>query len=194
MILCIQLKMYVHLQLEVVIWKYCSGHGHRDVHGIYVHVPPQLVVAILKSYNVATEYSRHRSVQLRIRHTRCRICLARVLAPVLSFALGFFKHGASGVLINHEWARANECPWDTWTCTFAALGGQLEVLKWLRANGCPWDEYTCAYAARGGHLEVLQWLCANGCPWNKFTCAEAANGYHLDVLQWAHARGCPWER
>jgi len=29
------------------------------------------------------------------------------------------------------------------TCTKAAMGGQVEVLKWLRANGCPWQEYVC---------------------------------------------------
>jgi hypothetical protein len=37
-------------------------------------------------------------------------------------------------------ARANGCPWDASTCTFAAKDGQLEVLQWARANGCPWDQ------------------------------------------------------
>jgi hypothetical protein len=36
------------------------------------------------------------------------------------------------------------------------------MLQWARANGCPWDEFTCAYAAEGGHLEMLQWARANG--------------------------------
>ena len=51
-------------------------------------------------------------------------------------------------------------------CEAAARSGQLEVLQWLRANDCPWDKYTCAHAAGGGHLEVLQWLRANDCPWD----------------------------
>ena len=63
-----------------------------------------------------------------------------------------------------QWARANECPWDRWTCAYAALNGHLEVLQWARANECPWDWRTCAYAAENGHLEVLQWARANGCP------------------------------
>ena len=46
--------------------------------------------------------------------------------------------------------RVDDCPWDEDTCTFAALGGHLEVLQWLRANGCPWDSNTCAEAAKGG--------------------------------------------
>jgi hypothetical protein len=36
----------------------------------------------------------------------------------------------------------------------AAHNGQLEILQWARANGCPWNEYTCSYAARNGHLEI----------------------------------------
>ena len=70
-----------------------------------------------------------------------------------------------------KWARENGCPWDKWTCAWAAgkrpprgaevgarerlpvergdvlgsgEGGHLEVLKWARENGCPWDEDTCA--------------------------------------------------
>ena len=54
-----------------------------------------------------------------------------------------------------QWARANGCPWDEWTCWFAAKGGQLEVLQWAHANGCPWDHRTCANAAEGGHFELL---------------------------------------
>ncbi len=42
------------------------------------------------------------------------------------------------------------------TCANAD-GGHLEVLQWARSQECPWNEWTCQYAARGGHLEVLQW-------------------------------------
>jgi len=54
-------------------------------------------------------------------------------------------------------------------CKWAALQGQLEILKWLRENDFPWDEKTCTRAVRGGHLEVLQWLRADSCPWNENT-------------------------
>ena len=43
------------------------------------------------------------------------------------------------------------------------------MLQWARQNGCPWNEWTCSYAAHGGHLEVLQWARENGCPWGKWT-------------------------
>src|SRR6202000_2064719 len=42
-----------------------------------------------------------------------------------------------------QWAKVNECPWNSWTCAEVAKGGYLEVLQWLRANDCPWDETTC---------------------------------------------------
>jgi len=32
------------------------------------------------------------------------------------------------------------------------------VLKLLRSEGCPWNERTCSAAAEGGHLEVLKRL------------------------------------
>ena len=37
--------------------------------------------------------------------------------------------------------------------------GCLESVKILRAHDppCPWDVWTCMYAAEGGHLDVLQW-------------------------------------
>jgi hypothetical protein len=58
------------------------------------------------------------------------------------------------------------------------MGGHLEVLQWVRANGCPWDGWTCSWAAKGGHLEVLQWVRANGCPWFQVTRTTAVQlGY-----------------
>ncbi len=74
----------------------------------------------------------------------------------------------------------------------AALGW-LEVLQWARANGCHWDEWTCANAAAGGHLKVLQWAHANGCPWDTYTCTFAAKEGHKEVLQWAQRNGCYWD-
>ena len=51
------------------------------------------------------------------------------------------------------------------TCSSAAQGGHLEVLKWLRRKGCPWNERTCLRAAVHGHLDVLRWAIDNGCPY-----------------------------
>ena len=59
------------------------------------------------------------------------------------------------------WLRAEECPWDMWTCAYAADGGHLEVLKWLRDKGCPSKKAVCNAAAGGGPLEVMMWLRAS---------------------------------
>jgi hypothetical protein len=58
----------------------------------------------------------------------------------------------------------------------AAQGGHLRVLQWARANGCPWDVWTCIAAEEGGHQEVLQWARSNGCPLPEefFKIAQAA--------------------
>ena len=51
-------------------------------------------------------------------------------------------------------ARANDCPWDEWTCYFAADYGHLEVLRWARANGAPLDEDTRRLTASKGYVET----------------------------------------
>jgi hypothetical protein len=76
-------------------------------------------------------------------------------------------------------------------CEYAANYRQLEILQWARANGCPWNEFTCSGAAEGGHLEVLQWLRANGCKWDARTCTGAARGGLLGVLQWGARERLP---
>jgi len=84
-----------------------------------------------------------------------------------------------------EWLHNTGCPWDTSTCIVAAESGHLEVLRFAWEHGCPWDSYTCSYAAQGGHLKVLQWARQHGCPWNAQTCSYAAMFGQLEVLQWA---------
>ena len=49
------------------------------------------------------------------------------------------------------------CPWDNWTCIYAAKSGHFQLLKWAQENGCPWDEEVCTYAAKGGDLKLLTW-------------------------------------
>ena len=85
--------------------------------------------------------------------------------------------------------------WDERTCSWAACGGHLEVMKWLRAKGCPWGILTINWAAEGGHLELLQWMQDQDppCPWNAtHVCYFAAYKGHLEVLRWARSQGCPW--
>ena len=64
------------------------------------------------------------------------------------------------------WAREHDCPWDEFTCAFAAERGHLDVLMWARAQHppCPWDVYTCMCAAQSAPLEVLRWAMEHGAP------------------------------
>lgn len=122
------------------------------------------------------------------RSQRC-VCLT-ALPPLIAAAspTSYYakKVARKGWLPVLQWARANGCLWDHWTCAVAA--GHLELLPWTRANGCPWD--TCN-AARKGRLEVLKWAPANGCEWDSCTCA--ARSGHLEVLPWLRANGCLWD-
>ena len=43
-------------------------------------------------------------------------------------------------------------------CHYMALIGFLRGLQFERKNKCVWDSHTCTHAARGGHLEVIKWL------------------------------------
>ncbi|GFR42437.1 hypothetical protein Agub_g3342, partial [Astrephomene gubernaculifera] len=51
--------------------------------------------------------------------------------------------------------------------SYAALSGNLELLRWLRQRGCPWDDHVLSCAAESGCGEALEWLVEQGCPWEK---------------------------
>ena len=96
-----------------------------------------------------------------------------------------------------QWLRSDaggKCGWNKRTCTFAAGGNHLELLKWARQNDCPWNAATCSSAALNGHLDLLKWVRKKGCLWNTDTCAFAAQNGHLEILIWARQNGCPWNK
>ena len=71
--------------------------------------------------------------------------------------------------------------------------GKLELLEFLRGKGCPWDEWTCEFAALNGHLECLKYAREK---WMSLECSDLFAGCqkgHLDCLKYAHENGCPWD-
>ena len=92
-----------------------------------------------------------------------------------------------------KFAREHVAPWDEWTCTSAAMKGNLDCLKYAHENGCPWNENTCIAAASNGHLDCLKYAHENGCPWDKRTCDNAARYGHLECLKYARENGCDWD-
>ena len=83
---------------------------------------------------------------------------------------------------------------DEYTCSIAAYGGSLDLVKYLHENGCPWDKYTCSSAAFYGSIDILKYARENGCPWDTKTCEYAALGGSIDLLKYAHENGCPWDK
>ena len=65
------------------------------------------------------------------------------------------------------------------------------MLEWARANGCDWNLWTCAYAARGGHLDIIQWAREHGCRWSVHTTAAARSRDDTALLTWLLDHGCP---
>lgn len=100
------------------------------------------------------------------------------------------KYGWMDLLI---WIREKtgtvNCPWDRWTCAYAAKYGHKHILKYLYEHGCPWDTLTYACAAGGGHMDILKFLHNNKCPWNSMTYNYAARNGHLDILKYLHENG-----
>jgi hypothetical protein len=59
----------------------------------------------------------------------------------------------------------------------AARHGNLNLTKHIKERYGYWgSKITCSEAAKGGHLEVLKWLFEDGCPWEEKTCEMAAMG------------------
>jgi hypothetical protein len=92
------------------------------------------------------------------------------------------------------YAHTHGCPWDEWTCLYAAKNGNLEILKYAHTNGCPWDEETCLEAAKNGHLDCLTYAHENECPWNRLICYFSASKGHLECFKYAHENGCQWNK
>ena len=77
---------------------------------------------------------------------------------------------------------------------YAALYGNLELVKWLCGEGgFAMDEMVMRCAARSGNLELVRWLRGEGCPWDLETCHDAVNYGHVEVLRWARENGCEWD-
>ena len=102
---------------------------------------------------------------------------------------------------------------------YAALHGQLDVLKLAKNMGCIIDKKTCEYAAKGCHINILYWLIEQNCTidewtfiylarhgqlitidvlknkyyhlWSNLMCEYAIKYGHLDVLQYLIKNKCP---
>jgi len=59
----------------------------------------------------------------------------------------------------------------------------------LKSEGVEFDSGTCSSAALGGHLDVLKWLVDEGCPWKIKECYECAKRKdpNSDLCKWIKA-------
>ena len=90
---------------------------------------------------------------------------------------------------------ANQCPIDEDLCAFAAIQGQLEVLKYLHEDvKAPWDWETAYFAAQNGHLHILEYLVERKYDeYHALSCVYAARNGHLDCLKYLRETAkAPW--
>ena len=55
-----------------------------------------------------------------------------------------------------KWLKEHGCPWDENTTIMASKYGHFEILKWAYKNGCPIDDLICFYAAMHGDICMLR--------------------------------------
>jgi hypothetical protein len=68
---------------------------------------------------------------------------------------------------------------------YAAINGDLEMLKWCHDNGCVINSFAAENAARYGHLQILKYLIENNCEWNRYDILlEATKGGHIGILNY----------
>jgi len=78
------------------------------------------------------------------------------------------------------------------TLSSAAWSGSEVMVRWLHdEHHLPWSSEMCTSAAENGHLSLLQYLRSQGCEWDAETGDRAAMNGHLSVLRWATEHGCP---
>ena len=109
---------------------------------------------------------------------------ARLAIKPLVALLGTCKAAGDAITFKPVEARAALAGHGEWElCMHAAGKGDLWLLEWAIAQGCPWNVYTCAMAARKGQFQVLKWAIKNGCPCAKETREMAENAGLVDVSQ-----------
>ena len=80
--------------------------------------------------------------------------------------------------------------------TFAAQGGNVQILQWLKDNNVlVLNENIFAIAAScKNNIKLLEWLLKEGCPTSPRACSYAVLNRDLDTLIWLRSNGCPWDK
>lgn len=109
----------------------------------------------------------------------------------------FTKATVKFAIINHhdlcvEFLHKNNCPKYEKACYYAALTGNLKLLKLFHENEYVWNEKTFDAAAKNGNIEIIEYLFQNHCPWNENACNKAALSQKLNILKFLIQNGCPY--
>lgn len=64
------------------------------------------------------------------------------------------------------------------------------VVQFLRSRGCAWSTAVPEFAAMRGNLELLKYTYENQLPWTSTTVINAIKSENLDCLEYALDHGC----
>ena len=66
----------------------------------------------------------------------------------------------------------------------------LGIMKWLHENGVTFvDKKIFSYAAMQGDIEIIKWLKVQGCPWGGDTFSHAAIHGDIVNMKWLKEHG-----
>ena len=94
-----------------------------------------------------------------------------------------------------EYMISHDCPFDERTTAYAALVGNVSILKRLHEAGCPWDERVLVNTIKDWdkrpHLECFKYALKEGAPLSPKILYDAAMHNTLQILKMAIEAGCP---
>jgi len=75
-------------------------------------------------------------------------------------------------------------------CHFAAITGNLDMLKFIINKGFPPNKTICNSILKSGNIEMLEYAISLGYNYNSEATSIAAKFGHINMLKWLHSKNC----
>lgn len=78
--------------------------------------------------------------------------------------------------------------------SYAAISGNIAIIKFLYENGCNWSMHCTRYASEEGKISILKYFYENGCPWSDKTLEKAlvygSKTCNFECFEYLYKNGC----
>jgi hypothetical protein len=85
-----------------------------------------------------------------------------------------------------------DCPWSVEVYIAAAKEGHLDILQWAKSNECPWDSsilFPAAARCKGSNVDLFQWCLDQQCPFDEDSILAACNDGNFEFIKFAKSNG-----